>query len=579
MLAEYLVARTIGDVSSQPRSTWEPWDVLTPAGVKVEVKSGAYVQSWAQKRRSPIRFGIAPSVAPDETQGYKGPARRHADVYVMCVLHTANRRGIDPMDLDQWSLFVLSARAIDEACGKRNQSPSADLVAWARRPSISTGSRPPLQMQPSAELLRPMLRVPGGKHSPPILALLRVRDAASSVGESGEVTTGNLSSGLVRLVLDPQFAVFERLANRPNLFRIVGRTFTETWHSMLLAWLLDPRGSHGLGDFALRRLLLAAADEAAFGPEEKRALVMSVAAFGELDDVAVVPNERDPKEVVIRVGDRQRRLDVLVSGIRSPRTPLAEAVLIVEQKVFAPPDTGPGASTVLSMTSILAVLLLGFVLGMRHATDADHVVAVTTIVSQQRSVRAAGLIGAVWGVGHTLTLVLAGGAIILFSIVIPPRLGLSMEFSVAFMLVLLGVINLPGAMKRIEEIAHAHPDAAAKPRPELGSLQLARSLAIGVVHGLAGSAAVALLVLTTIRDPRWALICLLLFGGGTILGMMLLTSLIALPFALAAERFAEVSRRMVQVTSLVSIGLGLFLAYKIGIADGLFSATPHWTPD
>jgi len=227
------------------------------------------------------------------------------------------------------------------------------------------------------------------------------------------------------------------------------------------------------------------------------------------------------------------------------------------------------------MASLLAVLLLGFVLGMRHATDTDHVVAVTTIVSEQRSIRAAGLIGAVWGIGHTVTVVLVGGAIILFSVAIPPRLGLGMEFSVALMLVLLGVINLTGAMKRIEEVAHGRdPEARRGVRPT----QLARSLVVGVVHGLAGSAAVALLVLTTIHDSRWAVLYLLLFGGGTIVGMMLLTSMIAVPFAVAADRFARVNRRMVQVTSFVSIGLGLFLAYKIGITGGLFSSTPHWVP-
>ncbi len=104
-------------------------------------------------------------------------------------------------------------------------------------------------------------------------------------------------------------------------------------------------------------------------------------------------------------------------------------------------------------------------------------------------------------------------------------------------------------------------------------------MAVGVVHGLAGSAAVALLVLTTIRDPRLALLYMLVFGGGTVLGMMLLTAAIAVPFALAADRLAHVNRRLVQVTSMLSIGLGLFLAYKVGFADGLFSATPHWTPE
>jgi hypothetical protein len=226
--------------------------------------------------------------------------------------------------------------------------------------------------------------------------------------------------------------------------------------------------------------------------------------------------------------------------------------------------------------SLLAVLLLGFTLGMRHATDVDHVVAVTTIVSQQRSVRAAGLIGAVWGIGHTVTVLIVGGGLILFSVVIPPRLGLAMELGVAVMLIVLGVINLSGARLRVEDPTHGH---GSPPAAGLRGEQLARSLVIGVVHGLAGSAAVALLVLATIREPRWGVLYLLLFGGGTVLGMMLLTSIISLPFAYAVDRFARINRRMVQVTSLVSIGLGLFLAYKIGITGGLFSATPHWTPE
>ncbi len=227
------------------------------------------------------------------------------------------------------------------------------------------------------------------------------------------------------------------------------------------------------------------------------------------------------------------------------------------------------------MASLVAILVLGFVLGMRHATDPDHIVAVTTIVSRQRSVRAAGLVGAMWGLGHTVTILLVGGAIILFRVVIPPRLGLGMELAVAVMLVVLGAMNLAGAAKRIEAVAHRHDSER---KPIVHATQLARSLFVGVVHGLAGSAAVSLLVLTTIHDPRWALLYLLVFGAGTILGMALVTTMIALPFAVAADRFARANRCMVLATSLASIGLGLFLAYRIGIVGGLFSATPHWTP-
>src|SRR5436305_6595931 len=98
------------------------------------------------------------------------------------------------------------------------------------------------------------------------------------------------------------------------------------------------------------------------------------------------------------------------------------------------------------MTSLFAILALGFVLGIRHATDPDHVVAVTTIVAGQRSVRGAALIGAAWGLGHTLTILLVGSGIIIFKWVIPPRVGLGMELSVAIMLIVLGLANLAGTV-------------------------------------------------------------------------------------------------------------------------------------
>ena len=110
------------------------------------------------------------------------------------------------------------------------------------------------------------------------------------------------------------------------------------------------------------------------------------------------------------------------------------------------------------MMSGLGILLIGFVLGMRHATDPDHVVAVSTIVSRERSIVKAGLIGILWGVGHTLTILVVGAGIILFGLAIPTRVGLTMEFSVGLMLILLGVLNLTGAMAWIsEKFSPAHP--------------------------------------------------------------------------------------------------------------------------
>src|SRR5467141_3330072 len=109
--------------------------------------------------------------------------------------------------------------------------------------------------------------------------------------------------------------------------------------------------------------------------------------------------------------------------------------------------------------NVVSFLFLGFFLGMRHATDADHVVAIATIVSRERSVVGSALIGAAWGVGHTVTVMAVGAAIIVFGVVIPPQLGLSMEFAVGIMLVLLGILTLTG-MGRAVGVAHAHAHAA-----------------------------------------------------------------------------------------------------------------------
>jgi cytochrome c biogenesis protein CcdA len=214
----------------------------------------------------------------------------------------------------------------------------------------------------------------------------------------------------------------------------------------------------------------------------------------------------------------------------------------------------------------LSIVSLGFFLGMRHATDPDHVVAITTIVSREKSVKRAAWSGAVWGLGHTVTIVLVGGAIILFNVVIPVRLGLLMELSVGLMLVVLGVMN-------VTDTNHAPQNWLSKKR-----ITFTSPLLVGIVHGLAGSAAVALLVLTTIRTPGWAIAYLLVFGLGTVLGMVVVTTLLAMPFAYTSRQFKTTNRRLQLATGLISIGFGVLLTYKIGYLDGLFSAAPNWTP-
>ncbi|HKG94851.1 MAG TPA: hypothetical protein VKA84_23250 [Gemmatimonadaceae bacterium] len=214
------------------------------------------------------------------------------------------------------------------------------------------------------------------------------------------------------------------------------------------------------------------------------------------------------------------------------------------------------------MLSLLAfTLFTSLLLGMRHATDADHVVAVSTIVSRERSMWRAARVGALWGLGHTMTILAVGGAVVVFKVAISPRVGLSLEFAVAVMLIALGVFNMHGA----------RTDALA--RPMIGS-----PLVVGLVHGLAGSGAASVFVLSLIPDPAWAMAALLVFCAGTVAGMSLVTATIAAPAAFARERMARLQRHLRFTAGALSFCFGLYLAHRIGFVDGLFTGRASWDP-
>jgi high-affinity nickel-transport protein len=161
-----------------------------------------------------------------------------------------------------------------------------------------------------------------------------------------------------------------------------------------------------------------------------------------------------------------------------------------------------------------------------------------------------------------------------------------MELSVAVMLIVLGVMNLSGIQDAIRE-SRATKRANRSHRPvawldkRLAGVhlyQLVRPLVVGIVHGLAGSAALALLVLTTIGSSAWSLLYLLVFGAGTIVGMMLITAAIGIPFASTGKHSSRLSAGLRIAAGLISLGFGLFLAYQIGWGNGLFTGQPQWTP-
>jgi hypothetical protein len=235
--------------------------------------------------------------------------------------------------------------------------------------------------------------------------------------------------------------------------------------------------------------------------------------------------------------------------------------------------------------STASVLAFGFVLGLKHAVEADHLAAVSTIISERKSLASSMLIGGLWGIGHTISLLVVGILVILLHIEISERVALFLEFCVGLMLIALGV-NALRKLARGGHLhlhvhqhgghVHAHPhihDSA----PDTEDTQAhhgyhsgMRPLLVGMVHGLAGSAALMLLVLSTISRPLVGLVYIVVFGIGSIGGMMLMSALVSLPLYLTARRFARANLMMRGLAGLFSLSFGLFMIYQIGIAGSLF---------
>jgi high-affinity nickel-transport protein len=188
---------------------------------------------------------------------------------------------------------------------------------------------------------------------------------------------------------------------------------------------------------------------------------------------------------------------------------------------------------------------------MRHATDPDHILAVTTIVSRERSLRSAARVGVIWGLGHGFTLALVGGTVIAFRVGVSQRVELSAEFLVALMLMFLGTATI---LRRDTSV------------PRLSTM---RPFVVGFVHGLAGSAAAAVLVLSTVKDTRLALLYLIVFSVGTLIGMAMMTSALAAPSLIAKSR-ERITPRLRIVVGVATLAFGCYLAYRVGIVEGLF---------
>ena len=242
-----------------------------------------------------------------------------------------------------------------------------------------------------------------------------------------------------------------------------------------------------------------------------------------------------------------------------------------------------------------ALLGLGLIFGLKHATEVDHVVAVSTIVSEHRNVLRSALVGGLWGVGHTVSLVVVGVLVLVFRVAIPPGVAVWLEFCVALMIIVLGALAVVRVLRKRADVhlhRHSHDGQShvhihfhehgtehdtkpvSRPKPASHSHAISqvgfKPLLVGAMHGLAGSAALTLLVLTQIRSVSLGLLYLALFGVGSTLGMLLMSGLIGLPFALSARRLSSFNYVLQTAAGCLSIAFGLWYAYETGFASGLF---------
>jgi len=234
--------------------------------------------------------------------------------------------------------------------------------------------------------------------------------------------------------------------------------------------------------------------------------------------------------------------------------------------------------------SIWSTLTLGFVLGLRHALDADHLAAVSTFVTEEKSLLRSSMIGISWGMGHTAALMVFGLGVAAFRLAITPRFSQLLEFIVGCMLIGLGagVLFKLARGSALHAHTHAHDGVAhthlhvhvAEPQHQHQhqhrTLRFGgRPFVVGVVHGLAGTAALMMVVVGALPSMFLAAIYILIFGVGSIGGMVIMSLLMSVPLALAANRLRILERAIRLIAGLFSLGFGGYLTWEVGLIQSL----------
>lgn len=233
------------------------------------------------------------------------------------------------------------------------------------------------------------------------------------------------------------------------------------------------------------------------------------------------------------------------------------------------------------MMELLTVLMIGFILGIKHAIEPDHIIAVSTIVSRTKKLWTSSLLGIFWGIGHTITLFIVGMFFIFMKKDIPHEWAMSLEFAVGIMLVYLGIRSFAFPEKKnvhchwhehedfTHKHFHCHEENIWHKHGHKGMSYL-KSIFIGAVHGLSGSAAMILLTISTVKSPWQGGMYITIFGIGTVFGMLLFTTLLGIPFAMSAHN-KKVNIIFTRITAMISFGFGVYYMYNLGVNEGLFN--------
>jgi len=226
------------------------------------------------------------------------------------------------------------------------------------------------------------------------------------------------------------------------------------------------------------------------------------------------------------------------------------------------------------ITDTIIMLGLGFLLGVEHAFEPDHIVAISSLISKEKNLKKTTILGAIWGAGHTTTLFLAGIIILTLKITIPETIALSLEFLVGLVIIFLGFYVIRDIIEKKKHIhKHTHNGRThTHIHSHKGTDQHThyhQSFSVGLIHGLAGSAALMLLILSTFNSLIIGIIYILLFGIGSMVGMAIVGGLISIPFIYSSKKSSSINTVIQYGTGMISIGFGSYLLFKIGYLEGL----------